>query len=649
MGILSLLDEESLFPKATDITFVNKLHSQFNAKGHPKYIKPRFSKTAFGVSHYAGDVEYETAQWLDKNKDPLADDLVSTFSKSSQNLIAELFLENITGVGFVEEKGKRGKGANFITVASQYKEQLHKLITTLYSTIPHFIRCILPNSNQQAGIIQDAVVLDQLRCNGVLEGIRITRRGFPNRVVYAEFLKRYYLLGKTTQRVAQDPRASTSQLLDELKIDPQQYRFGVTKVFFKAGILAQIEEMREKKISDILITIQASARGFLARQQFKRMTEKTVAVKIIQRNIRAWLSFKDWNWGKLFAKAKPLLKRRNFEKEIDERNKKIADLSAQIEQDNKSKSALEQTIKELEAQVTDMQTKLKKERDAFVDIEDEKHLLEDEKAENEKKLKKMQAELDSLNKDLDDLEKDKDATTGKVRQLQEQLDFETKARSSLEDLKVRHETELEKLKALHDEESGTIIKLQRAKDGLEQQVEELLDQVDQESKAKLALEKVKKKLEGEVEELMDKYENESKNKGNLDKDKKKVRKGNLFEISFLFSMEEKRNEISCSIQRNRNVSLGRVAIYRIEDQVRSRGCCSCSRRSHSQEIADGTSTSEGRSRQWGQERPIPRQDQEGSRGWLWGLEGPVGSYHGPESDTREGQEEARGRFRRHER
>jgi myosin heavy subunit len=121
MGILSLLDEESLFPKATDLTFVNKLHSQFNAKGHPKYIKPRFSKTAFGISHYAGEVEYETVNWLDKNKDPLQEDLSTCMKKSNISLISDLFEQNLTGVGSVDEKSKRGKGTNFVTVSMQYK------------------------------------------------------------------------------------------------------------------------------------------------------------------------------------------------------------------------------------------------------------------------------------------------------------------------------------------------------------------------------------------------------------------------------------------------------------------------------------------------------------------------------------------------
>jgi len=224
MGILSLLDEESLFPKATDTTFLNKLNTQFAQKGHPKFIKPRFSKTAFGISHYAGDVEYETQYWLDKNKDPLQEDIQACLKRSSLDLVRYLFENNLTGVGEVGQS--RGKGVNFITVAQAHKEQLGKLMTTLYNTTPHFIRCILPNHEQVPGKIEDATVLDQLRCNGVLEGIRITRKGFPNRVIYAEFIKRYYLLSKVVKRNEADPRSAAGRLLDEIKVDPKMYRFG---------------------------------------------------------------------------------------------------------------------------------------------------------------------------------------------------------------------------------------------------------------------------------------------------------------------------------------------------------------------------------------------------------------------------------------
>jgi len=523
MGILALLDEESLFPKGTDTTFVNKLHAQFDAKNHPKYMKPRFSKTAFGVSHYAGDVEYETAFWIDKNKDPLQDDLQTCMKKSSHDMVSYLFVENITGIGEVSDTGKqrRGKGVNFITVATQYKEQLHNLMTTLSSTFPHFIRCIIPNHKQVAGQIDDSVVLDQLRCNGVLEGIRISRKGFPNRIIYAEFLKRYYLLGRNVPRTAPDARSAVAALLDELKIDREQFRFGVTKVFFRVGQLAAIEEMRERKIGDLLITIQAASRGYVARQLYKRMTEKTVAVRIIQRNIRAWVGFKNWPWWKLFSKSRPMLKRRNFEKELEQRNKQLTDMTSQIDAEKKARTKLEQSIKDLEANLADVSSKLKKEKDTATDLADEKQLLEDEKLDMERKLKKLQDDLNEYEKDVNALEGERTSIKDKAANLQANLDAEKQARTSLEKLKAEYEAELLKLRNQHDEESSSITKLERGKQGLEQQVEELLEQCDAESKQRQNLEKLKKKLESEVDELSARLEEEVKQRGNLDKDKKK--------------------------------------------------------------------------------------------------------------------------------
>ena len=282
------------------------------------------------------------------------------------------------------------------------------------STDPHFIRCILPNAQQQAGVIEDAVVLEQLRCNGVLEGIRISRKGFPNRVMYPEFLKRYYLLGKNISRNSSDPRSATATLLDELKINAEQYRFGVTKVFFRAGQLAYIEELREKKIAEMLITVQAASRAMLARQLYKRMSEKSVAVKIIQRNVRAWAGFKNWEWWKLFAKARPLLKRRNFEKEIEEKAQQISSLAAELEQDKKRKEELEQTVKNLEDNISDLNTKLKRERDNAADLADDKSLLEEEKNDALRRIKKFEEELDEYRKDVSDLEKERNALNTKV-------------------------------------------------------------------------------------------------------------------------------------------------------------------------------------------------------------------------------------------
>jgi myosin protein heavy chain len=275
IGILALLEEESFFPKATDETFLAKVSGAHSRNAY--FRKPKFQKGTFRLAHYAGEVEYDVKGWLDKNRDPLQEDLEICMKRSKDPIIAELFSDAFKPTEEVthstsgrrpptkpassasgELGSKSRKGAQFVTVGTQYKEQLNDLMNTLYATNPHFVRCILPNHEKRPGQLEAEIVLDQLRCNGVLEGIRISRKGFPNRVVYAEFLKRYYLLNSSVNKNDPDPRKATEKILQGLKIDPEQYRFGLTKVFFRAGQLARIEELREQKIGDLIITIQVS-------------------------------------------------------------------------------------------------------------------------------------------------------------------------------------------------------------------------------------------------------------------------------------------------------------------------------------------------------------------------------------------------------
>ena len=196
MGILSILEEESMFPKATDATFSEKLTNTHLGKSapfqKPKPPKPGQQAAHFAIGHYAGCVSYNITGWLEKNKDPLNDTVVDQFKKSQNKLLIEIFADHPGQSGGGEQaKGGRGKkGGGFATVSSAYKEQLNSLMTTLRSTQPHFVRCIIPNEMKQPGLVDAHLVMHQLTCNGVLEGIRICRKGFPNRMVYPDFKQR---------------------------------------------------------------------------------------------------------------------------------------------------------------------------------------------------------------------------------------------------------------------------------------------------------------------------------------------------------------------------------------------------------------------------------------------------------------------------
>ncbi|KAI9535872.1 hypothetical protein NQZ68_039533, partial [Dissostichus eleginoides] len=231
MGIFSILEEECMFPKASDSSFKNKLYDQHLGK-NKAFEKPKPAKgkaeAHFAMVHYAGTVDYNVTGWLDKNKDPLNDSVILLYQKSSVKLLGLLYPP------VVEEKGGKGgkkKGGSMQTVSSQFRENLGKLMTNLRATHPHFVRCLIPNETKTPGLMENFLVIHQLRCNGVLEGIRICRKGFPSRIPYADFKQRYKILNASVIPEGQfmDNKKASEKLLGSIDVPHDEYRFGHTK------------------------------------------------------------------------------------------------------------------------------------------------------------------------------------------------------------------------------------------------------------------------------------------------------------------------------------------------------------------------------------------------------------------------------------
>ena len=193
MGILSILQEQCMFPKATDKSFLEMLYDNHLKKskmfGKPKPGKNQKYIPHFEIYHYAGTVQYNIDGWLNKNKDPINDCVSQLFAGSKEPMVAAFFKVAEDAGGGGGKKKKKG-GGGMQTISAVHKEQLHKLMATLKSTSPSFVRCLIPNEQKQPGMVEAALVLHQLQCNGVLEGIRICRKGFPNRMIYSEFKQR---------------------------------------------------------------------------------------------------------------------------------------------------------------------------------------------------------------------------------------------------------------------------------------------------------------------------------------------------------------------------------------------------------------------------------------------------------------------------
>ncbi|CAK8681906.1 unnamed protein product [Clavelina lepadiformis] len=343
MGVFSILEEESIVPKATDDTFKNKLYERHEKKSSA-FMKPKVggkvkSNAHFSVIHYAGIVGYNVGGWLDKNKDPLNQTVVGLFRKSTNKLMASIFPEVPEDTG--GSKRRKG-GGSFQTVSALYREQLNKLMTNLRNTKPHFVRCLIPNEMKQSGVMDAALVLGQLKCNGVLEGIRICRKGFPNRLQYPEFKQRYQILAAKQVANIVDSKKATETILSAIELDLALYKIGHTKIFFKAGVLADLEDRRDDILAVIVTKMQSRSRGKLMRIEFQKMLERQRAARAIQRNIRKFLQFRDWQWWKLYTKVKPLLNVVRVEDELKAKDEEIAELKEKHEKEEKLRKEYEE-------------------------------------------------------------------------------------------------------------------------------------------------------------------------------------------------------------------------------------------------------------------------------------------------------------------
>ena len=289
MGLLAILEEESLFPKATDASFAAKLHENLLGKcDNFQKANPKPDPNAhFAVIHYAAVVSYNLTGWLFKNKDPLNDTVIELIKNGTNTLCTQHLFKDHPGqpVEEVKKTGRVKKGGGK-TVSAFYKSQLDDLMRVLYATDPSFIRCVVPNTHKEPGGVEPGLVMHQYQCNGVLAGIAICRKGFPNKVPYQEFKGRFNILAAKEVAKAKKDKDMARAVFTKIQLDPEKWRLGHTKVFFRAGILGYMEEVREDKIADVLSWLQAQARGKASRTVYKKMKEHRMAMYCAQRTIR---------------------------------------------------------------------------------------------------------------------------------------------------------------------------------------------------------------------------------------------------------------------------------------------------------------------------------------------------------------------------
>ncbi|XP_071377292.1 unconventional myosin-X-like, partial [Centroberyx affinis] len=280
LGLLALMNEESHFPKATDSTLLEKLHSQHSK--NPFYVKPRVAVHYFGVRHYAGEVVYDVRGMLEKNRDTFRDDILNLLRESRLDFVYDLF-EHVLSRN-KQDTLKSSSKHRRPTVSSQFKNSLHSLMATLSTSNPFFVRCIKPNTHKMPDQFDQTVVLKQLRYSGMLETVKIRRTGFPIRRPFQDFCSRYKVLMRGAS-TPDDPRGRCIQLLHLYDSSSAEWQLGKTKVFLRESLEHRLEKQREVEVLKAAMIIQAHVMGYMARKQYRKLLQ---CIVVIQKNYRAF-------------------------------------------------------------------------------------------------------------------------------------------------------------------------------------------------------------------------------------------------------------------------------------------------------------------------------------------------------------------------
>ncbi|OWM84367.1 hypothetical protein CDL15_Pgr021936 [Punica granatum] len=269
-GIIALLDEACMFPRSTHETFCEKLYQSF--KSNKRFIRPKLTRTDFTIVHYAGEVQYQSEQFLDKNKDYIVAEHQDLLTSSKCPFVASLFPP------LVEETTKTSK---FSTLGARFKLQLQQLMDTLNSTEPHYIRCVKPNDELKPLLFDNVNVTQQLRSGGVLEAIRIKCAGYPTHKSFHEFVRRFSILAPQVHEEPYDEKEVCKLILDRVGLTG--FQVGQTKVFLRAGQMAELDSRRAEALSDSAKVIQRQIRRHMARKKYNTMRKSSIHVQSMWR------------------------------------------------------------------------------------------------------------------------------------------------------------------------------------------------------------------------------------------------------------------------------------------------------------------------------------------------------------------------------
>merc|ERR1711915_665302 len=569
MGIWAILEEESLFPKATDKSFEEKLKSSLGKL--PVFLKPasKTDKNAhFGISHYAGVVNYNVTGWLEKNKDPVNETVVELFkSTSTCKLLVHLWRDHPgqPTTAPKEEGKKKKKGGGGKTVSSVYLVSLGELMTTLYNCEPHFVRCLVPNTHKKPGEVEPPLIMHQLKCNGVLEGIRICMRGFPNRMLYPDFKMRYQILAAKELASSNDNKTAVWALMDKIGFSRERYRLGHTLVFFRAGALALLEEMRDDIVLKLLRMMPGEIRLRYRSIEAKKKINQRELLVVAQRQFRKYMALREWGWFIIILKTRPLIGLPNPEEELRELEAKAQATYGVYKEKVETKKKLEAENVQIEEDKKALLKQIEAEQGNVSVYHEQQASLSSQKAD-------LEIELTQAQKQLANLEQARVRATDEKKTLEKENEVIKKDILDME--VVIQKMEQEKcgkdhvIRTLNDEianQDEIINKLNKEKKHISENASKSSEDLQNASDKVDHLNKVKNKLESTLDELESSYEKEKRSRGNLEKERRKLEGELKLMQESVNELERSKKEAEAAIMRKEN-EIGSIAVKLDDEQ-----------------------------------------------------------------------------------
>merc|ERR1712198_75047 len=553
MGLWAILEEESLFPKATDKSFEEKLKASLGKL--PIFLKPasKTDKNAhFGISHYAGIVNYNVTNWLEKNKDPVNDTVVEIFKSTSTCPLLVLLWADHPGQPTAapkDEGKKKKKGGGGKTVSSVYLVSLNELMTTLHNCAPHFVRCLVPNTHKKPGEVEPELIMHQLTCNGVLEGIRICMRGFPNRMLYPDFKMRYSCLGQAEIASSSDNKTAVYALMDKIGFDRERYRLGHTLVFFRAGALAKLEEARDDLVIKWVRFIQGEVLKRVRGRVYAMKRDQRELIKVAQRNFRKYLQMRDWGWFVIIQKTRGLIGLPNPEEELRQLEEAANNTYGEYKAALDKTAELEASLDGLRDEIAAMFKQLQEEQGSISIYTDRQAKANGLKAEAEVELATKTKVLKGEEESRIALAAEVKKHAGSIGVVKKDIEDIELAISKVENEKTSRDHTIKSLNDEIAEQDEVINKLNKEKKHIaETQSKSNEDLISAEEKVS-HLNSIKSKLESTLGELEGGLDKEKRNRANLEKEKRKVEGELKMTQDLVGELERAKREIESTISR----------------------------------------------------------------------------------------------------